>query len=471
MQLRRGSRFWLALTALTFVGTGFRAQGFGLNEISTCGLGRGYAAVANGCHDASSIYWNPAAVTNLNGWTWAVGAAAIVIDGKFVQDTSFRTYKGDVPTAIVPDVFVNYHNPASRVSFGIGAYVPYGLTSQWPDNFPGKFLAKKATLATVYAQPNIAYQINSKWSVGGGPIWGHSTVELIQALDLSVVPAGATPTFPPQPIFFANLGIPAGTEFAQVRLKGSANAFGAQIAVAGQPTPQWSVGLRFLTPLEFKYDDADAVFTQVPTGLVVGGTLTPPILVGALVDTISALKAQFTSGALIPQKASTRITHPAQIQGGIAYSGLKNWLIEGDLAWVGWKRFNELPVNFAGPAPDRVLFEDYNNTLSGRLGAEYTIPTDGWKIRAGLAGASSAAPDVTVTPLLPEQDRWYSSFGVEVPFGKMWKLEGGYLHVETPGARGRIVERTNRNQTAAQLNTGVFSITANVVSITLKASF
>src|SRR5690242_13832917 len=48
MQLRRGSRYWLALTALTFAGTSLRAQGFGLNEISTCGLGRGYAAVEIG---------------------------------------------------------------------------------------------------------------------------------------------------------------------------------------------------------------------------------------------------------------------------------------------------------------------------------------------------------------------------------------------------------------------------------------
>src|SRR5262245_7530548 len=469
MTLHRVKRF-LLVSALA-VPSALSAQAFGLNEIGSCAIARAFAVTGSPCQDASTIFWNSAAATRLTGWSAVAGVTAIGVNGSFRQDTSRRVFDADVPTEYVPHAFVNYHAANSKLAYGLGVYVPYGLTSQWPDNFPGKFSARKASLQTIYVQPNVAYQINSKWSVGGGPVWGHSTVELIQAIDLSEQVAGAFPTTPPTPFFFANLGIPKGTEFARVRLKGSATAFGAQIAVAGQPTPQWSVGLRFLTPLEFKYDDADAVFTQVPTGLVVGGSLAPPILVGALVDTISALKAQFTSGALIPQKVSTRITHPAQIQGGVAYSGLKNWLIEGDLAWVGWKRFNELPVTFAGPAPDRVLFEDYNNTMSGRLGAEYTVPTEGWKIRAGLAGASSAAPDVTVTPLLPEQDRWYSTFGVEVPFGKMWKIEGGYAHVGTPGSRGRVVERTNRNQTAAQLNSGVFSITANVVSITVKASF
>jgi long-chain fatty acid transport protein len=179
MQLRRGSRYWIAISTLSFSSVAAGAQGFGLNEISTCGLGRGYAAVANGCHDASSIYWNPAAVTNLNGFSWVVGASAIAINGKFVQDTTFRTFKGDVPTAVIPHVFLNYHNPSSKASFGIGAYVPYGLTSQWHDDFPGRFSAKKAALQTIYVQPNLGWQINSKWSVGVGPVIGHSSVELI----------------------------------------------------------------------------------------------------------------------------------------------------------------------------------------------------------------------------------------------------------------------------------------------------
>src|SRR5206468_4778987 len=52
MQLRRGSRYWMALMVLSTSSAAARAQGFGLNEISTCGLGRGYSAVATGCHDA-----------------------------------------------------------------------------------------------------------------------------------------------------------------------------------------------------------------------------------------------------------------------------------------------------------------------------------------------------------------------------------------------------------------------------------
>jgi long-chain fatty acid transport protein len=371
-------------------------------------------------------------------------------------------------------VFVNYHAPSSRAAFGLGVYVPYGLTTQWPDTFPGRFLAQKATLATVYVQPNFAWQITPNWSIGGGPIYGHSSVELIQALDLSQqgIPTVGT---------FAQLGIAPGTEFAQVRLKGSASAWGGQIGIAGHPSPNWSVGARFLSPLEFKYDDADATFTQVATNLTVGGDLPGPtpatsIKAGTPVDALVGSQFQ-AGGALVAQKASTKITHPSQIQAGVAYTGYKDWLLEADYAFIGWKRFDALPVNFAGPAAasSRTLVENYNNSSAIRLGAEYTIPTDGWKLRAGFAGVASAAPPETVTPLLPEQDRSYGTFGIGVPLMKALTVDVSYAHIFTPGARGRIAERVagtpSATSTADQINSGVYNLSANVFSFTLKASF
>ena len=440
------------------------AQGFGLNEIGSCAIARGFATTASPCRDASTIYWNSAAATRLDGWSVVAGAASISLNGSFTQDTTGRRYDANVPTSIVPHAFVSYHSPTSRAAWGVGLYVPYGLTSQWQDNFPGRFEAKKASLATFYVQPNVAWQLTPNWSIGGGPVIARSTVELIQGLDLS-----AQTPFPGGPTF-GQLGIATGTEFGRARLKGSATGYGAQVAVAGQPTPEWSVGARFLTPVQFKYDNADATFTQVPTNLVIGGTVQAPFSAGTPIDALVA--PQFAAGGhLVAQKASTTITHPAQIQAGVGYSGYKNWLLEADYAWIGWKRFHVLPVNFADTTLSRTLLEDYNNSSAIRLGAEYTIPTDGWKLRAGFAGVASAAPAETVTPLLPEQDRTYWTLGAGIPVMKTWTIDAAYSHVATPGARGRIVERTQPAQTAAQLNSGVYNLSANVFSFTLKASF
>jgi long-chain fatty acid transport protein len=75
-------------------------------------------------------------------------------------------------------------------------YVAYRLTSQWRDDFPGRFSAQKASLHTIYVQPNISYALSDDWSVGLGPVFGFSSVELVQSVDLSQQKTSATgPTF------------------------------------------------------------------------------------------------------------------------------------------------------------------------------------------------------------------------------------------------------------------------------------
>jgi long-chain fatty acid transport protein len=400
------------------------------------------------------------------GFSFYGGAAIIKIDGDFTRDTSFTTYKSDVPTSIVPHVFLNYRG-AGKLAYGIGAYVPYGLTSQWADDFPGRFSAKKASLQTIYVQPNIAYQLTDNWSVGGGPIYGHSSVELIQAVDLAGVSTSATAPGPT----FGQLGIPARTEFARAKIKGSSSAWGLAFGIHGKLSPTWEMGLRFLSQLSFKYDDADATFEPRPTGLVLAANNPFGVPANTPVDALVA--SQFTgTGALTAQKASTVIRHPAQIQTGFSYTGFEGTTLSFEYSYVGWQSFNQLPVNFAGGAPSKVIVEEYNNTSGIRIGAERRM-TSGLALRAGFAAATSAAPDQTVTPLLPEMDRGYGMLGVGIPVMGRLTLDGAYAHIFTHGRRGRIDERAtgSTDAQALALNSGFYSLSANIFSLSLKTSF
>lgn len=467
MTLHRASRYTLAL-ALLGLPAAAGAQAFGLNEIGSCAIARGFAATAAPCDDASSIYWNPGALPKTPGFSIYGGAAIIMIDGNFTRDTSFTTYKGDIPTAIVPHIFLNYRG-AGKLAYGLGVYVPYGLTSQWGDEFPGRFSAKKSSLQTIYVQPNIAYQLTDNWSVGGGPIYGHSTVELIQAVDLSDKTATVINGIP---YTFGQFGIPKYTEFARATLKGSASAFGFALGVHGRLTPTWEMGARFLSKLSFNYDNADATFEQRPTGLVLAAN--NPFGAPALTPVDALLASQFTGtdAPLTAQKVSTQIRHPAQVQVGLAYTGIERTTVSLDYAWVGWRSFNELPVTFKGTAPSKVIVEDYNNTSSIRFGIEHSM-TNGVALRGGFGGSTSAAPAETVTPLLPEMDRGFGMLGAGVPLMGGFSLDVAYAHIFGAGSRGRIDERP-AGSTAAQalaLNSGFYSLSANILSFSLKASF
>jgi long-chain fatty acid transport protein len=443
---------------------GATAQGFQLNEIGSCAAARAFAATGAPCKDPSVIYWNPGAATTLIGWSAYLGIAAVRLTGNFTADTTGRVDDTDTPIQFPPHVFVNYTAPDNRWAVGVGAYVPYGLTTQWHSDFPGRFAALKSSLFSVYVQPNVAYRFAPGWSIGGGPIFGYSRVELRQSLDLAQ-------QFAADNITFGELGFAAGTEFARAKLRGSATAWGFQVGLSGQLGPDWQVGIRFLSQLTFDYDDADATFTPVETKLILpaGNPLNAPA--GTPLDQL--LAPQFAAGApLSARSVSTRIPHPAQLEVGLGYSGLLNTLIAADVAWTDFSVFNRLPVTFHGQnaPPSRTLVEDYDDSWAVRVGLERAFAV-GIKGRVGFAYASSPAPDVTVTPLLPDMNRRNYSLGLGVPITPHYTLDATYLHVDTSGRRGRIIERLSESQTAAQLNSGFYELSADVLSLSLRANF
>jgi long-chain fatty acid transport protein len=438
------------------------AQGFGLSEIGTCAVSRGFAVTGSPCDDASTIFWNPAAAAELPGKSISLGASIIAVTGTFRQDTTGHRYGTNIQPAAVPAFFANAK--VGKGSIGIGVYVPYGLTSQWHDDFPGRFSALRASLQSIYVQPNFAYQANEHWSVGGGPVFGHSTVDLIQAVDLSqqTVAPGVT---------FGALGIARETEFARVQLHGTSNAMGYNLGVHGK-FGALSLGARYLSELTFNYRDAKATFVQVPTGLTLAAN--NPVNPASPIPVDALLAAQFSTasgGALVSQTGSSQIVHPWQVQGGVGYDGFAGTKLSVDLARVGWSSFDRLPVTFNGPAKSksRELIEDYNDSWAYRFGAEHKF--DMFTGRVGYSYAASPAPDVTVTPLLPDMNRRNFALGVGIPLRGMYKLDLGYLHVGTEGRRGRIVERESASQDVSQLNTGTYELKANVFSAALNMTF
>jgi long-subunit fatty acid transport protein len=116
------------------------------------------------------------------------------------------------------------------------------------------------------------------------------------------------------------------------------------------------------------------------------------------------------------------------------------------------------------------VIEDYEDSHAVRGSVDYALG-NGWTLMLGSSYVKTPAPDVTVTPLLPDQDRYNFAGGVRIPLGDRWAIDAGYLRVETPGRRGRLVEREDRSQTAEELNAGWYRLNANIFSVSLRAHF
>src|SRR6185437_3125380 len=89
MKVLRAGRLWLVAGAAAMPAA-LGAQAFGLNEIGSCAIARGFATTASPCRDASTIYWNPAAATWLDGWSVSGGVASIALNGRFTRRARSR---------------------------------------------------------------------------------------------------------------------------------------------------------------------------------------------------------------------------------------------------------------------------------------------------------------------------------------------------------------------------------------------
>ncbi len=493
MRLRaHARRWWPTLAAAGAAATGVmaaapaaRAQGFGLNEIGSCAIARGFAVTGAPCADASSLYWNPGAVSNLPmGVSVYAGSAAIGINGKFTADGSGRVYNANVPTALPPYLGLAVRT-SPRLMLGIATYVPYGLTSQWNNDFPGRFSAQKSALQDFYIQPTIAYElVPGRLSVGGGAILAYSQLELRQSLDFSQspIPGGGGATF-------ASLGIQPGTEFARAKVAGNGVGGGYTLGIHARPISSLSIGARYLSKVRIEYRGAQADFTTVSAADSVTFATGNPLGVPNGTSLQQVVAAQFQPGGSLArgQTASTTITNPAQYQVGIGFNGLPNTTLSLDYAQVRWSSFQSLPVNFTTQAGvpnvalSRVQLEDYHDSKSYRGGLEHRLGGDGGiAVRLGYAYEEGAAPDVTVTPLLPDMNRYAFGGGLGVPLGGHsllglgrggYMLDLSYLRIDTRGRRGRTGERLSETLTAQQVNNGYYNLNANVLSASVRANF
>ena len=422
-------------------------------------MSRAETGVAKPCDDGSALFYNPAAIVDSDGLTISGGLTVVAAGGDFTDDRTGQETEIQNDPIPVPHLFATYGvNPDLAV--GLGVFVPYGLETKWPETWDGAFEGYDNGLEAFYIQPTIAYQLTDRIQVGGGPIIGISNVELNQRLDLSqqAVPSPAVP----QGTTFGNLGIPFHTAFADVNLEGTgATAFGGHVGLTVQVTDRLRFGTRYMLPMSFEYD-GEAAFTPVETGL----TLPPDNpLTGTATPVDAVVAGQFESdGSLADQDVQTEIEVPAQFVAGLAFDATDRLTLLADYQWSGWSSFDEIVLEF-DRIGESVREENYQNTSAFRFGAEYVV-SEAFTVRTGYLFNQTAAPDETVTPLLPENDRNHVTVGVGWQPTQTFEINLAYQYLNQNDRRGRTRE-LREGETAADVNSGLYSFGANLFGATL----
>ncbi|WP_429180985.1 outer membrane protein transport protein [Aeromonas salmonicida] len=380
----------LIAAAVTLASTQTFAAAFQLNEHSASGLGRAYAGEAAIADNAAVLSRNPAAMTRFDKMALSVSGTYIKPD----VDVEGDIYAGPAKMAsasqsdIAPDAFVPatyFIQPLNdQWAWGIGMFSNYGLATEYSKNFAAGAGAGDTELLTFNINPNIAYRINSNFSVGAGINAVYAKAELNRY-------AGAL-----APALTAKTGIVHNSDTAIAHLKGDTWGFGWNVGTMYEVNEDHRFALTYRSQVDLSFDGD---FKGLSSGYnTVDGNLKLDL----------------------PAQAEFAGYHRLNQQFAVHYS----------VNWTDWSAFQELKATsnscVGGCLQKDEKFKDSTRYALG--GTWYINPS--WEARIGFAYDKTAIEAEYRSLSIPDSDRvWYSA-GATYNIDKDMSVDFGMAYLD-----------------------------------------
>ncbi len=424
-----------------------RASGFALIEQGVRGLGNAYAGGSAVAEDATTIFFNPAGLTRLEDSNLELGLHLIRPDATFHNEGSTLTpLLGDIPligsdgessyVATVPNIYWA-RKMNDKIHLGLGINVPFGLETEYDDDWIGRYHGTKSAIHTININPTLAWKMNDQWSLGLGLNAQYLDAELSNAIGFGTINA----------LVGAGLPLTPQGDDGYVTMSADDYAYGYNLGFLFELSDETRFGLAYRSEMDYTLE-GDANFT------------TP----NAYAEIIAGL------AGLVDGPVTTDITLPQTISLS-TYSDLTDqWAIMGDITWTGWSCVEELRVEFESGADDSVTTLEWDDTYRVAMGFSYDW-SDKWDLRFGGAYDETPIPNEERRSVrVPGNDRWWLTFGGTYEISDSLALSGGYAHIIVSHPvihkSGNMVEDTSRG-----LLHGTYDSNVDILSVQLSWSF
>ena len=330
-----------AITGLPLLPPTAAASGFALQEQGGSGLGNAYAGATAGAEDASTIFYNPAGMSQLSGRQWAV-AASLISGSPGFTDTGSQPAGGGRALGSLPDgarktallpvaYFMTELSPQLR--FGIGINAPFASKTEYQADWIGCYQSIKSSIETLNVNPSLSWQANELLSLGAGISYQKIKVTLI------------------------NAAIIAGAIDGLTTMDGSDSAWGYNFGGLLRLPDGARIGVAYRSSIQYR----------------LGGTA----------YTVSALTVPGVTNTLIPVNAN--LTTPDTVSFGYFKALSPEWDVMADASLTGWSNFKELRVtSAANGATLSLVQENWRDTWRFALGANRHYGEQ-WTLRMGPA--------------------------------------------------------------------------------------
>lgn len=375
----------IALPVLVF------ANGFQINEQGAKALGMGGAFVAQ-ADDPSAVYFNPAGITQLEGAQISIGFSPISPSATFESDQTGKSTDAKKNTFYIPNFYATL-KATDKISVGFGAFSNYGLATEWPKDWEGRYITggTKAEIVTLTLNPNVAFKFTDKLSLAFGVDIQKMEIELENKIPITQTLEGNS------------------------KLKADDWSYGWNIALHYKITENWKFGVSYRSQVKHEIEDGTATLNLVIT------------------------EKQLTG--------SSNVDLPDILYLGTSYK-MNKFTFEFDAQRTGWSSYDKLAVDFEDPtAQDISKPKDWKDVWAYRFGVQYKV-NDMLDLRAGLIRDFSPIPDKTLDPLVPSGDRWLYAVGFGLNFSKI-TLDFAYNYLDDENRKfdnevGKIVLPTGQ---------------------------
>lgn len=372
------------------MGTGYQVV---LQGNRSTGMGNLGVAMKN---DASTLFFNPGAVTMMNGNSVMLGVNPIMANAVFWNSTveySNYTAETDNPLGTPFHFFVAWGPKESRWKFGLSAVTPFGSGVSWGDTWMGRDLLNDIELKAIQIQATASFKITDNLGIGAGFITSLGSVSLSKTLLVDG---------------------PEGN--GSVSLEGNAKtAFGYNVGLFWSPGEKIDIGVNYRSRIDMDLEDGDASFTVPPS-------LSPLI------------PAENSFSASLPL--------PSVTSAGITWHTTDKLDIGFEFDWVGWSAYKSLSFDFENNSPaleDTDSPRNYKDSWNIHLGGEYRLEKL-WQFRAGVYYDKTPVQAGYMTPETPDSDRLGLSAGIGLAIGDHVQIDLSFLYV-----KGKEREQTEQD--------------------------
>lgn len=411
---------------------------FYLLEQSPAHLGHAFAGTASNINDASTVYFNPAGMGQLEGQQITAGLNAVRPRARFRDEGSNTGNLGarTSESAIIPNLYYT-HRMSDQWAFGLGLTAPFGLSSDYGTQWAGRYLATFSELELINLSATAAYSVNERLSFGFGISYQDMDVTLESQID-------------------STLGMaPSPDTDSAASISGGADDIVFDLSVLYQHDDATTFGLAWREGGTFGLSGS-ANFTRnalcAPgAGPDIPGTdFTTGTQCAAALDMLEGdVRADVTLPDIITLSASHRLN--------------ELWSLHADVAWTRWSDIQYVDVvNRETSSLVETLSLEYSDTYRLALGASYRL-NGPWTLRAGIALDEAPQTSPTrMTPRIPDEDRTWLSVGFNYAHSGNLSIDAGYAHLIVSGADIASLDRDTGNNVVGSFSSSVDIISAQL---------